>query len=147
MRIYSLLLFLFVSIAWCYSTGGRDRSHSSERLHYRFDIADDPNGKRFVLTLKSLDQRPLCIGVGQWPNAEGQLDFGSSWVTVESPEGTYRPRDHNFGYCPDCEIHIAPGSTLTGFINYEEFGDAAIIARLSRRELRFPVTLWICKRR
>jgi len=135
-----LALVLGVGLWSCATGPSADRAP-----RYHFEIADRPHEKRFVLTLKSLDDRPLCLGIGQWPNKRGQMDFGSSWITLSSAERTYRPRDHNFGYCPGCEIHIAPGSTLTGFIKYAEFGSPAAISALSNRRLHFPVTLWICK--
>jgi hypothetical protein len=120
--------------------------HDSAPPRYRIDIVDRPEEKRFLIVLKSLDDRSLCLGIGQWPNEFGQLDFGSTWVALKSAGDTYRPRDTNFGYCPGCEIRIAPRSELRGFIGYAEFADPATIAALPKRHLHFPVTAWICKK-
>jgi hypothetical protein len=113
---------------------------------YRVNIIDDPKEKRFIVVLKSLDDRSLCLGVGQWPNHVGQLDFGSSWVQLKSAAKSFRPRDTNFGYCPDCEIRVAPRKELKGFINYAEFGDPRAIAALPERQLHFPVVAWVCQK-
>jgi hypothetical protein len=96
------------------SARGNNRNHSAAP-RYRFEITDSSDEKRFVLSLKSLDDRPLCIYVEKWPNGKGQLHFGSTWVKLKSAEGTYPARDENFGYCIDehgkpCLIRIAPRS-------------------------------------
>jgi len=116
---------------------------------YHLTVSDRSDLRRFVLTLKSFDDRPLCLNVNQWPNYFGQLHFGSTWVTLVSTEGKYPARDENFGTCigPTCVIHIAPGSTLTGFIGYREFGSPAKIAGLSRRQLHVVVSPSVCEAR
>ena len=113
---------------------------------YRVEIVDRPEEKCFVIILKSLDDRSLCLSIGQWPNEFGQLDFGSTWVALKSGGETYRPRDTNFGYCPACEIRVAPRSELRGFIGYAEFADPATIAALPKRQLHFPLTARICEK-
>lgn len=123
--------------------GQRD---SAPPPRYRVEIVDRPKEKRFVIVLKSLDDRSLCLGIGQWPNELGQLDFGSTWVALKSGGHTYRPRDTNFGYCPGCDIRVAPRSELRGFIGYAEFGQAAAIAALPERQLHFPVTASVCEK-
>lgn len=127
-------------------------SHSNQQSvppapHFRLVIKDHPKEYRFVVNLISLDDRPLCLGVDQWPNELGQLDTGSKRATLKSDEGAYPARNENFGYCVGdaCIIHVAPGSTLTGFIGYKEFGGPKTIARLTKRRLVFPVSTWICK--
>lgn len=114
---------------------------------FRLVITDHPRESRFVVNLISLDNRALCLGVDQWPNEQGQLDTGSKRATLKSTEGAYPARNENFGYCVGqaCIIRVPPGSTLTGFIGYREFGDPATIARLSKRQLVFPVSTWICR--
>jgi hypothetical protein len=113
---------------------------------YRVEITDNPKQKRFIIVLTSLDDRSLCLGIGQWPNKLGQLDFGSSWVELKSGSKSFRPRDTNFGYRPGCEIRVAPRSELKGFIGYAEFADAATITALPKRQLHFPVTAWVCQK-
>ena len=115
----------------------------------RIEVIDRPSEKRFVVTLRSKDKRPLCLGIDQWPNRSGQLDTGSKRARLESAAGTFPARDENFGFCvgEECVIHVAPGASLTGFIGYAEFGPPAKIAALPRRRLHFPVTTWVCTAR
>ena len=145
---------IFIAVVLLYScimsVTANNRNHSTA-ARFHFDITDRPDEKRFVLSLKSLDDRPLCIYVEKWPNQKGQLHFGSRWVKLKSPNGTYPAKDENFGYCVDehgkhCLIYIAPRSTLNGFIGYEQFGNPAVIEKLSRRQLDFPVSPSVCEK-
>jgi hypothetical protein len=132
------------------SASPNHRNHSAAP-RYRLDITDRPAEKRFVLTLKSLDDRPLCIHVEKWPNRKGQVHFGRTWVKLESAEHTYAARDENFGYCIDesgkpCLLKILPGATLKGFVGYEQFGDPIVIANLAHRKLHFLVSPRVCEK-
>lgn len=135
-----------VAVVCCLCTNITMSAKAEQPLRYRVEITDSPKQKRFIIVFKSLDNRSLCLGIGQWPNKLGQLDFGSGWVELKAGSKSFRPRDTNFGYCPGCEIRIAPKSELKGFIGYAEFADAATIAALPDRQLLFPVTAWVCKR-
>lgn len=134
-----------VAVVCCQCTCVTMPATAGPAPRYRVEITDNPKQKRFIIVLTSLDDRSLCLGIGQWPNRLGQLDFGSSWVELKSGSKSFRPRDTNFGYCPGCEIRVAPRSELKGFIGYAEFADAATIAALPERQLHFPVTAWVCK--
>ena len=129
----------------CVAPLGNERVSVPPR--YQLEIVDRPLQRRFVVTLRSLDSRPLCLDIENWPNQFGQLHYASSWVKVGSPEGIYPARDKNLGYClGECTIRIAPKSALTGFIRYAEFGDPSAIAALSQRYLQVVVALRVCRR-
>lgn|SRR5215831_17968129 len=116
-------------------------------VHYHFQITDRPDQQRFVLTLRSTDKRPICIYRDKWPNGFGQLDFGSTWVTLHASEKLLPARDTNFGICggdESCYMRILPGQELSGFIGYEQFGKPEEIAKLARRKLHFPVSPLVC---
>jgi hypothetical protein len=143
------IAFVLLSL-FSMSADPNHRNHSAAP-HYRFEITDRPAEKRFALTLKSQDDRPLCIYVEKWPNQKGQVHFGRTWVKLESAEDTYAARDENFGYCIDdsgkpCLLKILPGATLEGFIGYEQFGDPIVIAGLTHRKLHFPVSPQVCEK-
>lgn len=124
-----------------------NRVFASDPPRYRVEINDRPQQKRFVVALRSLDNRSLCIDLEKWPNRRGQLHFGSTWVKLDTSEGSYPARDENFGYClGGCTIRIAPRSVLTGFIGYAQFGRPAAILVLKQRQLRFAVTPRVCKK-
>jgi hypothetical protein len=114
---------------------------------YRLVVSDQPDLKRFLLTLTSVDRRPLCLHVTKWPDYFGHVHFGSSWVTLTATEGKYPARDENFGTCigPSCVIRIAPGGKLSGFIGYSEFGDPKRISKLSNRKLKVVTAPIICR--
>ncbi len=129
----------FVSGATVYS------SFASSPPRYTLEIKDQPRQKRFVLALRSSDDRTLCIDVEDWPNRFGRVHFGGSSVRLETPKKMFPARDFNFGYClGNCSIYIRPRSVLTGFIGYAEFGPPSLIAGLTHRQLHFEVSPRIC---
>jgi hypothetical protein len=148
MKINSAILSLVALLSLSMPRLATCQKSDSTAPRFRIEVTDQPNQKRFLIVLKSLDNRPLCLGVEQWPDQLGQLDTGSRRARVTSSEGTFLARDASFGYCAGdaCVLHVAPGSTLKGFIGYAEFGSAAAIAGLRDRRLHFPVTTWVCKK-
>lgn len=138
-----LLVMILLSCAVRASASGNRPSGDPQ---YRLEIVDNIEGRRFLLTLRSLDDRPLCFGITQWPNRIGQLHFGSQRAVLNSAEGKFPARDENFGYCvgEGCTIHIAPRASLRGFIGYAEFGKPKIIATLSKRQLHYKIAPSIC---
>jgi hypothetical protein len=116
---------------------------------FRIVIKDDPIEMRFNLTLISSDNRPLCVSVGGWPDGLGHVDWGSSWVKLNSKGRIFPARDWNFGYCEgdNCSHRVAAKGTLTGFIGYAEFGDPKEIAALPERRLLFDTTAYVCPHR
>lgn len=139
-------LRLLAGIAFCILAAVSTASSSVARYHV--EVVDQPDQRRFVVTLRSSDTRPLCVYRDKWPNRLGQLHFGSTWVSLTSTGGTFAARDTNFGFCgggPSCFLRIPPCSVLSGFIGYEQFGDPNRIAKLRKRQLRFPVSPFFCK--
>lgn len=107
------------------------------RPRYELSVTDQPDQRRFAITLHSTDKRPLCLPENLWPNKWGEVAF--PWVTLETTswETTLKPRPGNFGLLgPEAVIRIEPGSTITAFIGYEQFGTADWIATLPNRKLR-----------
>jgi hypothetical protein len=122
-------------------------SHSApSHPRVQLKIIDEPTERRFVLTLRSLEHKPVCLRYYQWPNSLGQVDDGPRRATLRSREGTYPARDHNFGYSVGAggTLRILPGSTLTGFVAYSEFGNPALVQKLTHRELHFNVIPHFC---
>lgn len=152
MKILLWVCFLAASCLWLdLSWAASDERIASLPPRYHLDIKDRPGEKRFLMTLRSLDDRSLCIPVEKWPNRRGQVHFASTWVKLESSGRAYPARDENFGYCIEkdggpCLIRIEARAEIKGFIRYAEFGDPATIAALSERQLHFPVTAWVCKK-
>lgn len=95
-RMFALVVIVYL----CSCAMGNSSSQRSVSAppHFRLVIMDHPAEKRFVVTLISLDNRPLCLGFEQWPNELGQLDTGSKRATLKSAEGAYPARNENFGY-------------------------------------------------
>ncbi len=113
---------------------------------YRLIIKDEVAKRRFLLTLRSLDERPLCITFENWPDRQGHVHFGKTWVILRSHEGLYPARDENLGLCDGegCIIRIAPHSELRGFVTYAQFGRSDSIAALSGRRLQYLITPSVC---
>jgi hypothetical protein len=120
------------------------REHS--RRQYQLTVTDVPKMQRFELTLRSFDDKPMCIHIQRWPNQFGRIHFGSSWVMLHSAAGVYHARDENFGRCvgPTCIIHIAPKGILRGVINYSVFGSALDVAALKNRRLQVNIQPKLC---
>src|SRR6478735_9388632 len=104
-------------------------------VRYRLSILDSSVQKRFIVSLTSLEDRPLCLHIQRWPSSNGHLHYGSVWATLHTSKGVYPAYDENHGRCvgPECILHIAPHATITGFVSYEMFGHPAVIARLPDR--------------
>lgn len=133
--VIALVLMPFASLA---------RQNSPPR--YRLTIKDVPSARQFKLTLTSLDDRPICLHIQQWPNQRGEVHFGASWVVLHSAGGLYRARDTNSGRCvgPKCIIHIAPKGVLRGIISYSVFGSAVDVIALKNRRLQVDVQPRLC---
>jgi hypothetical protein len=115
-------------------------------VRYRLSILDSSVQKRFIVSLVSLDDRPLCLHIQKWPNRFGLLHYGRHWATLHTSKGIYPAYDLNAGRCvgPECIMHIAPHATITGFVSYEMFGHPAVIARLPDRRLELSVSPELC---
>ena len=122
---------------------------ASPPLRYRLSILDQAVQKRFVVSLISLDDLPMCLHRQSWPNQFGHLHYGAHWATLRTDNGTCPAYDENHGRCvgPECLLHIAPHATLKGFISYEMFGHPSIIARLPGRRLQLSVSPQLCEYR
>jgi len=106
---------------------------------FRLETIDHPEERRFEIALVSLDDRRLYIHREMWPNSRGNLHFGSTWVTLETPSGILPARDDNWGYTVGGlgVFIIEPGSRLEGFISYENFGDPEALETVTQRKLHF----------
>lgn len=133
----------------CCITGCSTPPNVSEqqfRPRFRAEAKDVPSEQRFLITLKSLDDRTLCLRYFQWPNRFGELADGVDWVKLSFSAGARNPQAH--GLAVDYgggAIQIAPFSTLTGFIQYSEFGDPEGIRKLRQRRLVFMPAPWVCR--
>jgi hypothetical protein len=73
---------LFVSIDCI--TPAPLHAEQTNRPQFRLEVTDNPKLKRFDLKLLSLDDRTLCISIGDWPNEDGEVQGASQWVSIES---------------------------------------------------------------
>src|SRR4051812_35477632 len=96
---------------------------ASAPVQYGLSIRDSSVQKRFIVSLTSLDDRPMCLHIQSWPNSIGHLHYGRHWATLHTSKGIYPAYDENHGRCvgPECILHIAPHATITGFVSYEMF--------------------------
>src|SRR5689334_10239936 len=146
MKLWRWCLLIFV-VAICSCAIPNPLRSATSR--YRFEIKDQPDRKQFLVILRSLDHRMLCIYESRWPSG-GRLCFGKTWTRVESLEGTFRGGELNCGYSIDQNgmaprIRIPPYTELRGIISYEEFGKPNDIAKLTGRRLIFPVRPEVCE--
>lgn len=121
-------------------------SGSAAQPVFDLSITDNVDLHRFELVLRSLDSRPLCMDVEQWPNGLGQVDWHGRQGVLQSKGGSFSAKDANFGFCPGgCGvIRIAPGAEQHSFVPFSEFGNPKMIANLQDRRLDFTVTPRVC---
>lgn len=109
------------------ATGVSSTSHVTKPV-YTVAVVDAPDRAGFKISLKSHDERKLCLTLEQWPSKNGLLS-GSDRARLETPTEIIQAKGIDFGYCSGgCgKIDIKPYSTLSGFISYSVFGDPARI--------------------
>ena len=139
---------LFFLSGWL--TLGSVPAEEAEPARFRIEVIDNQKLQRFDVALISLDDRTLCVYVGNWPSERGEIQGASQWVSIESRGKTYRAHDPDliadcFGG-DDCAIKVKPRDTLRGAISYSHFGKAKDIASLPDKQLRFPVTPFLCEK-
>jgi hypothetical protein len=125
-------------------------AEEAEPARFRIEVTDNQKMQRFDLAFVSLDDRTLCVDVGNWPSERGEIQGASQWVSVESRGKIYPAHDPDliadcFGG-DDCEIRVKPHDTLRGAIPYSHFGKAKDIASLPDKQLRFPITPSVCEK-
>jgi hypothetical protein len=116
---------------------------------FRLEVTDNPKLKRFDLKLLSLDDRTLCISIGDWPNEAGEIQGASQWVSIESAGKTYHAHDPTViadCFIGDCAMRVKPHGTLSGFIPYSAFGKAEMIAALPIKHLQYEVKPFACEK-
>jgi hypothetical protein len=86
-------------------------------------VRDDPIGGRLWLSYHNASPYPICVAPEHWPNQAGKINQGSDWVAMIVSGEVFRLADFNTGYCVGgCATRVPPGGTLTGHIEYADFG-------------------------
>jgi hypothetical protein len=146
MKTFQLTSLKAVAMAILLAVPITTLAQNNSEPKYQLTIKDAPSAKRFNLTLRSLDDRAMCMHIQRWPNRFGRVHFGQSWITMHSAHRLFRARDENLGRCvgPTCIIHIAPKGVLRGFISYSVFGGEHFVERLKDRHLQVDVQPKLC---
>jgi hypothetical protein len=126
-------------------------AQDTESARFRIEVTDNQKLQRFDVKFISLDDRTLCVDVGNWPSEQGEIQGASQWVSVESRGKIYPAHDPDliadcFGGADDCAIRVKPRGSLQGAIPYSHFGKAGDIASLPDKQLRFPITPFVCEK-
>lgn len=148
--VFSMACCLLVS--GCTTTSSEPKTTATHRPRFEFSVEDQKERHRFVLRLRSTDQRTLCVEVERWPNKAGRLHFGSTWAFVASDGKIFPGGEENFGYCLEdvgqpCYRRVNPGGVLEGFVEYSEFGNPRAIAKLANKRLHLPIDPVFCKKK
>lgn len=121
-----------------YAVQGRDfnLSHREDAVRGRFDV---------VLTSNS--KRPMCMSPPSWPSRSGRVSGGGDRTSLRGDNGVVAAIDTDFGYCigPTCTIHVAPGQSVSGFIDYAAFGGRQAVEGLRNRSLDFRPNPYFCR--
>lgn len=114
---------------------------------YELDITDNAAERRFDVSLKSADNRAVCVSVENWPNSSGHftVEKDDTYLQV-GPNRLPAKSKLMSAYCPGgCGKHrVEPNSSLRGFISYEVFGDPENLAKEPQKRLNFPVSPHYC---
>jgi hypothetical protein len=115
---------------------------------YAFVAQANDAEKRFDLTLISKSARPICLSVEDWPNALGESAGGGGRAVLRTTNQSLPAKDTNFGYCVGrtCELSVKPKKSLTGHINYSEFGDPALIKEDAGKRLEYQIHPYFCSK-
>jgi hypothetical protein len=145
----AFLAALFFLSGWI--TLGLVPAKDAEPARFRIEVTDNQKLQRFDVAFISLDDRTVCVYVGNWPSERGEIQGASQWVSVESRGKIYPAHDPDliadcFGGADDCAIRVKPRGSLQGAIPYSHFGKAEDIASLPDKQLRFPITPFVCEK-
>jgi hypothetical protein len=83
---------------------------------------DKPQNEKIYLSYHNQTKYEICIDPIHWPNINGEIDTGKDRVFISVSGKRYTIVNFNTGYCPGCQITASPGSTLSGFFRYSDFG-------------------------
>ena len=142
------VMSFFVSV--CCITSVLLHAEQTNCPRFRLEVTDNPKLKRFDLNLVSLDDRTLCISIGDWPNEDGEVQGASQWLSIESAGKMYRAHDPSViadCFIGDCAMRVKPHDTLRGFIPYSVFGKAEVIAALATKRLQYEVRPFVCEKK
>ncbi|MGH6950738.1 MAG: hypothetical protein ACREH4_07685 [Vitreimonas sp.] len=85
--------------------------------------------QRFELILNSNSERPICLGMTDWPDENGHIVSASDTVSYTVNGATYPMRDSAAQDRGSAAVRrLAPGGTFTAFIGFDQFPAAAFAA-------------------
>jgi|GEM_PF-4949958 len=109
-----LIIALLVSINGC--AFNKPRSIDAE-----YQLEDDPENDRVVLSFTNKLKENVCIPRGNWPNPAGNIDGGRGRISLSVGDTKYDIEEFEEGFCPLCLLNIAPGEKVSAFIKYTSF--------------------------
>ncbi|WP_339863481.1 hypothetical protein [Paremcibacter congregatus] len=148
MKIFNFYIVILVSLGGCspFLNGDKDLLVPVEGKDYALVINENYEAQRFILNLKALTDKNLCVSVDVWPNSIGQLSFATDRAYVLIGEEKYPYlQDRNFGYCVGiCHIKVLSGKSIKGFVTFSEFDDEAFLEEKAKRNLIYQVQPSFC---
>ena len=92
-------------------------------------VSENQMNQRFDLTLTSKSERPLCVGMADWPDEHGHIVLASDNVSYTVNGATYPMRNSTAQDRGTAAVReVAPGGTLTGFNGFDQVPAAAFAA-------------------
>lgn len=87
-----------------------------------YGFVDVPSERRIQLTYHNTSPNPICLSPERWPNFGGKINQASDRVYLVVGSDRFPIEDFNTGYCfKGCSQRVAPGSTVSTFISYDDF--------------------------
>ena len=142
----ALLITGALSITSCASSAIQESSSAVAGSDYALNVEPNDAASRFELTLTSKSARRICFAVDDWPNSLGQVTGGGGRALLRMDGQELPAAETNFGYCvgQSCQVQVQAGTTVSGYINYKEFGAPDRIRASSNKTLEYQVRPYFC---
>ncbi|WP_146217995.1 MULTISPECIES: hypothetical protein [unclassified Caulobacter] len=144
--VVSLLAIALGASASSCATSPPKIDYAVEGKDFSVSWREDVSRERFDVILTSTSKRRLCMSLPSWPNDVGKVSGGGDLAAIKGDNGTIASIETEFPYCigPDCEIRIAPGASINGYIDYGAFGEKSVVEGLKNRSLDFRPNPYFC---
>jgi hypothetical protein len=110
-------------------SGPRAVDRATPDQDFTLTVSENQMAQRFELTLSSRSERPLCLGMTDWPDEHGQIVLAGDNVSYTVNGVTYPMRNSTAQDRGSAGVRrVEPRGSLTGFIGFDQFPAAAFAA-------------------
>lgn len=123
-------------------------SGSTEIPSFSLEAFDDPKNERFVLELRSNEDRVICVTLEGWPTKKGTVFSADQRLVLVLPDkSTYGGVTPKIQFsCPGgCGYYeVEPKGLLSGYVRYDQIVDVDRWRFEKQKQLRFGSSVHWC---